>query len=103
MSRCVEEGRWVVVGDDRGDVHLLRFPHTTAGLLTRPRSEGLTALTWQVSILPHPQHQTHATLHIITLLHHVLLTLLRTTSLKAYLTQERKKFFIDLHLTFPLP
>ncbi|XP_063861333.1 uncharacterized protein LOC135101369 isoform X1 [Scylla paramamosain] len=44
---CVEDGRWVVVGDDRGAVHLLRFPHAAAGLLTRPRSEGLTALTWQ--------------------------------------------------------
>ncbi|MPC13699.1 WD repeat-containing protein on Y chromosome [Portunus trituberculatus] len=44
---CVEDRRWLVVGDDRGAVHLLRFPHAAAGLLTRPRSEGLTALTWQ--------------------------------------------------------
>lgn len=40
----------MVVGDDRGAVHLLRFPHAAAGLLTRPRSEGITALTWQVRI-----------------------------------------------------
>lgn len=49
LCRCVEDGRWVAVGDDRGAVHLLRFPHAAAGLLTRPRSEGITALTWQVS------------------------------------------------------
>ncbi|KAK3889289.1 hypothetical protein Pcinc_006710 [Petrolisthes cinctipes] len=44
---CHEGSRWVALGDDSGAVHLLRFPHPAAGLLTRPRSEGLTILTWQ--------------------------------------------------------
>ncbi|XP_071546088.1 uncharacterized protein [Panulirus ornatus] len=44
---CVEEGRWIAVGDEKGSVHLLRCPHPLSDLLTRSRSEGLTILTWQ--------------------------------------------------------
>ncbi|XP_045623251.1 uncharacterized protein [Procambarus clarkii] len=44
---CVGEERWVAVGDERGSVHLIRFPHPVSELLTRSRSEGLTSLTWQ--------------------------------------------------------
>ena len=62
----------MVVGDDRGAVHLLRFPHAAAGLLTRPRSEGLTALTWQVSTPTHIAFVVHANLHSLPL-HHLTL------------------------------
>nr|XP_053651690.1 uncharacterized protein LOC128701793 [Cherax quadricarinatus] len=44
---CVGEERWVALGDDKGSVHLIRFPHPVSELLTRSRSEGLTSLTWQ--------------------------------------------------------
>ncbi|KAG0710375.1 WD repeat-containing protein on Y chromosome [Chionoecetes opilio] len=60
---CTEDGRWVVVGDDRGAVHLVRFPHAATGLLTRPRSEGLTALTWQ-DVCSHTQVMNGRTVEV---------------------------------------